>query len=213
LFVIRFLNSNIGGTATAIGDPPNILLVSDQRLQLHSGGSINFGQMTLHLFPCALLVGVAVFFLVRIMFVATVRRGGATQASIHELGIWRRTAARIAGSTPEERQVLVLENTILHLLFLMCLCCLLKVREELMRHIAALEKQMDEEAASATKGELKHIDISELEQKYVIRNWPLFINSSIILGCVVVLFFLHSFVVTCSLFVSFSHQKIKRTFI
>lgn len=53
--------------------------------------------------------------------------------------------------------------------------------------------------------------ISDLEEKYVIRDWPLFINSSIILGgvvseapsaavCVrltavqVVLFFLHSFV-------------------
>lgn len=130
-----------GGTATAIGDPPNILLVSDQRLQLHSGGAINFGQMTLHLLPGALLVGIAVFFVVRRMFVSGLgSSGGASQARLHELNIWRRAAARVVGSTPEERQV----------------------RDQLLRHVAELQKQADEQQAD---GGMRTIDLAELEQK------------------------------------------------
>ncbi len=161
--------SNIGGTATAIGDPPNILLVSDQRLQLHSGGSISFGVMTLHMFPAALLAGLACFLLVRFYFHARVDRT-PNQARAHELAIWKRTASRIVGTSPEDRQV----------------------KSELERHIATLQKQLDEEASQPTV--LKEVDVSELERKYVIRDWPLFVNSSLILGTVVVLFFLHSFV-------------------
>lgn len=38
------------------------------------------------------------------------------------------------------------------------------------------------------------MDVASLEAKYVIRDWPLFVNSSLVLGGVVLLFFLHSFV-------------------
>ena len=159
--------SNIGGTATAIGDPPNILLVSDQRLQLHSNGDISFGVMTLHLLPGALLAGAGAFVLVRLFFRARVDRAPEL-ARAHELAIWRRTAARLVGTSPEDE----------------------RVRAELLGHIARLEAQQAQQPAAP----LKDVDLGELERKYVIRNWPLFVNSAIILGSVIVLFFLHSFV-------------------
>ncbi len=119
------------------------MLVSDQRLQLHSGGSINFGQMTLHLLPGAVMVGIAVFFLVRFMFSKNTT-GSVTQARVHELGIWRRAAGRIAGSSPEE--------------------C--SVREQLLRHVQQLEQQLKEEASRPHV--LPDVDVAKLEEKVVV---------------------------------------------
>lgn len=161
------LFSNIGGTATAIGDPPNILLVSDSRINSHVSNAINFGTMTLHLFPGALLCVVATYFIVRLQFHARVDRN-PNQAREHELQIWKRTVARIAGSSTEE----------------------VEVRQQLMRHIATLEKAI-QEGYGDRSGE---VDLEELERKYVIRDVRLLVLSSIVLGCVIVLFFLHSFV-------------------
>ncbi len=56
IIVSLVLLSNVGGTATAIGDPPNILIVADGRIATHESGSITFGSMTVHLFPGLLLL-------------------------------------------------------------------------------------------------------------------------------------------------------------
>ena len=70
------------------------------------------GQMTVHLLPGAVMAGAAAFLLVRRWFRAAPDGGGAAAARQHELGIWRRTAARVVGASPEE----------------------LRVRQELVRH-------------------------------------------------------------------------------
>jgi Na+/H+ antiporter NhaD/arsenite permease-like protein len=58
-----------------------------------------------------------------------------------------------------------------------------KVKEQLQRYIDTLEHEM-------SSSKLKNI--SELEEKYRIKDFPLFVNSCLILGAVILLFFLHS---------------------
>jgi Na+/H+ antiporter NhaD/arsenite permease-like protein len=70
--------SNIGGAATAIGDPPNVLIASD--IGLIEGG-ITFVNFTLHMSCCVIIV--AIF-----------------------CGFYLRFALRkISDSSPEERQL------------------------------------------------------------------------------------------------------------
>ena len=160
--------SNVGGTATAIGDPPNIIIVSDSALQAAEPGAITFGTMTLHLMPGVVLCLVATWFIVRAYFHARVDRQ-PSQAIQNELLIWRRTVSRVGSGTPEEQ----------------------RVKDDLLRHIATLERAAEEELKMR---EVREVDIGELEARYRIKDWPLLINASLILGITVVLFFLHSFV-------------------
>ena len=50
VLIATVIYSNIGGAATAIGDPPNVLIASD--LDLISGG-ITFVNFSLHMRPVA----------------------------------------------------------------------------------------------------------------------------------------------------------------
>ena len=96
--------SNVGGTATAIGDPPNILISSNAALQDAFPGVVNFGSMTLHLAPGVIFCLGATWVIVRFYFHARIQRQ-PSQARMNELLIWRRTASRVGSGTPEEQQV------------------------------------------------------------------------------------------------------------
>lgn len=160
--------SNVGGTATAIGDPPNILLVSDASLRAHSPGLITFGTMTAHLAPAAVLCLIVTWGITSFYFHSRVDRQ-PSQGKMNEVLIWKRTASRVGAGTPEEMQV----------------------KRDLLRHIETLERAAHEEMKLQ---EVREVDVSELERRYPIRDWPLFINSAIVVGIVIILFFLHSFV-------------------
>lgn len=43
--------SNIGGTATAVGDPPNVIIVSSKWDEVKGEKDIEFTEFTSHLFP------------------------------------------------------------------------------------------------------------------------------------------------------------------
>ena len=78
VLIATVIFSNIGGAATAIGDPPNVLIASD--IGLIEGG-ITFVNFTLHMSCCVIIV--ALF-----------------------CGLYLRFALRkISDSSPEERQL------------------------------------------------------------------------------------------------------------
>ena len=62
------------------------------------------------------------------------------------------------------------------------------VYELLEKHIAVLRSQMTQDS----KDEVSPVDISDLEEKYQIRDIKLFVSSCLVLGTVIVFFFLHS---------------------
>ncbi|CAG0881441.1 unnamed protein product, partial [Cyprideis torosa] len=62
VLILTVLFSNIGGAATPIGDPPNVLIVSNQ--QIHQRG-INFGNFTVHMMIGAVIAFLTVYGVVR----------------------------------------------------------------------------------------------------------------------------------------------------
>eukprot|EP01002_Notosolenus_urceolatus_P002784 NODE_1731_length_1317_cov_9.432177_g1441_i0.p1 GENE.NODE_1731_length_1317_cov_9.432177_g1441_i0~~NODE_1731_length_1317_cov_9.432177_g1441_i0.p1 ORF type:complete len:428 (+),score=101.94 NODE_1731_length_1317_cov_9.432177_g1441_i0:3-1286(+) len=92
------LYSNIGGTATAIGDPPNIIIVS------YFKDTVNFGSFALHMVPGVLLTVGPVFFVINLL-----SRGCVTPQAdmnvVREIQIWKKTAHELDRNHVEECQV------------------------------------------------------------------------------------------------------------
>ena len=117
-----------------------------------------------HIAPGVILAIFASFFYMRYIF--RVKRE-PTQPLDREINIWKRTLNRLKRENEEEETV----------------------ARKLEVFIDTLEKTKTE-----APQELKEVDITELEKKYIIRDINLFIVCSIVICCVIVLFFLHSMV-------------------
>jgi len=154
--------SNLGGTGTPVGDPPNIIIVNDAKIA--ASGQVNFGNFTLHMFPGVLMASAAIYFLIKKLTLPSLRRQ-PNMNQRQELEIWKKTANKMRAETEEEEAV----------------------KKRLEEYISILEKQIREAPTIVAD-----IDISELEEKYKIHDFPLFINSCVILSVVIGLFFLHT---------------------
>jgi len=156
--------SNIGGTGTAIGDPPNIIIINDPAISAHE--DISFFSLSLHVGP-----GVVLAFIVVQIYIYFVNREKVKRnphlGRERELEIWRLTLRRIRGDDEDQRAV----------------------RDQLEAFVGRLEQEI-----SCQPSEEKVVDISELEEQYVIKDYPLFISSIIVLSCVIAMFFLHSWI-------------------
>ena len=155
------LFSNLGGTATAVGDPPNIMIISDPSIR--ESGQITFLGFALHCAPGVVMACVASWFVVRHYTKNSLQRKPSMQ-KIQEIQVWRNTAKKLSRNDPDERQV----------------------RQKLQSHIEQLENDLAQQKNRLTR----EVDITELEEKYVIHDMPLFINSSLILGLVICIFFM-----------------------
>jgi len=164
--------ANIGGTSTAIGDPPNVLIVNG----LSASGNVNFGSFAMHVAPGVLLVIPAVFVCIKYLNRYKLQRRPNTR-KLKEIAIWKLAADKIRPHQGEEEK---------------------QVWRKLEDHIKHLERAaFSEQPVIVNFGEApKTVDIKELEEKYTIRNRPLFYKCIFILGAVIVLFFLNSFVST-----------------
>eukprot|EP00117_Sycon_ciliatum_P019640 scpid40150/ scgid6202/ P protein; Melanocyte-specific transporter protein; Pink-eyed dilution protein homolog len=163
--------SNIGGTATAVGDPPNVIIVSNKAI-LEAG--ITFSTFTLHLFIGITFCMVGAYGLLRLMYrkldlanedppdIAELKR---------EVQVWRRTASRVPMVSAEQKAI----------------------RALLMQKMLETEQRLrDLRSSRAQSTERWKENLSELEQKYRITDFPLLVKSCIVLVVVVVFFFAHS---------------------
>jgi len=118
--------SNVGGAATAVGDPPNVLIASDPAMQK---AGVNFASFATHVGPCALIVALIALAQLRASFGSDLRDGSAPvgfccgrrrtdaekRAAVEgdtrmtalrqELQVWRRTAQTMVVVTREEALV------------------------------------------------------------------------------------------------------------
>ena len=91
--------------ATAIGDPPNILIVNTPSIK--ETGLVNFGNFAMHVAPGILMAAVAVFMLLKLLFKNSMRSMSDSTLE-REIEMWKRTAERIPfGGTEEESVVRV----------------------------------------------------------------------------------------------------------
>lgn len=168
IIIAEVLFANISGTSTAIGDPPNILIVNGFK---HTG-LINFGSFSAHVAPGVLLCIIGVFILLKRLYREQLKRQPVTR-KMREIAIWQMTVSKINAYDGEEAKI---------------------VRKKLEEHIKNL-KNVVREGKAVGKGNLAEAEyVAEIEGKYVITNKPLLIKSGIVLLIVVFVFFLEAFV-------------------
>jgi len=159
ILLAEVMFSNLGGTATIIGDPPNIIIANHPQIRSH----ISFFTFSLHMTPPVVLSCIAIFFYLKFMYGPKLKRDPNT-ALLHEISIWQTTLEKTQKDDEQNP-------------------ALLSYLEE---HIHKLEAELEKKSG--------FVPIDELEQKYKIKNMPLFINSCVVLLVVILLFFMHSFV-------------------
>lgn len=167
ILLAEVMLSNIGGTATPIGDPPNIIIVNNPDIQ--DSGEVDFFTFVLHMTPgvvCAAIVVFVMFYFLNKRKMKRVPHKG----KLKEIEIWKQTMASIEHWASEEDR---------------------RVSEQLKEYIKTLEA---EAAIMPDEDQVKDVDISELEKTYYIHNKTLFISSMSVLTCVIIMFFFHSFV-------------------
>ncbi|XP_068140236.1 P protein-like isoform X2 [Drosophila tropicalis] len=162
------LFSNLGGTLTPVGDPPNVIIATDPFVTKYG---INFIYFTVHMIPGVFISMVATFALLYFMLRHKVDSiaGEQTRRSIRTLNKER---AKLHAVTEIED----------------------KLREDISKRIEELEnEQRNKQDSGFLKPVPSYIDtLAELEVKHKIRNLPLLIKSCIAMGFVFVLFFFNS---------------------
>ncbi|CAG0896771.1 unnamed protein product [Darwinula stevensoni] len=170
VLILMVLFSNIGGSGTAIGDPPNVLIVSDSTVNKKG---IDFANFTLHMSLGIVIVFVVVYLFIRIRFrsISSLTHSESPHVADlrGEIAVWEKAAR---GFSTLSRQELV-------------------VRRMLMRKVQHLRKQLDERIATNNRDTLDdrfRETLEELKTKYVIRDKVLLIKSMVVLVIVLILF-------------------------
>ncbi|XP_076467819.1 P protein-like [Babylonia areolata] len=173
ILIAEVLFSNIGGTATAIGDPPNVIIVGALEQQ-----GITFGVFTLHMAVGVLFIAVAAYGFLRLYYrniTALENPVHPDEAElIHEIDIWRRAASRMVVMTREE--------SLMRALFLQTAAeketILTRIRHKLRR--AEIRDQNEQ--------------FRQLERDCQIRDKVLLLKCGCVLFVVLLFFFMYSFV-------------------
>lgn len=163
--------SNIGGTATAVGDPPNVIIVSSKWNEVAGEDDIDFTEFTLHLFPGIVIVSVVCYALLRFLYRNTALQNEDSPAVAElkrEIRIWSRTLKNQPTGSKEER----------------------KFCAKLERKIDELQLQIEDTQANDTLD--WNATVKEMEHDAQIKDMDLLINAAVVLVAVILMFFLHS---------------------
>ncbi|CAH2056107.1 unnamed protein product, partial [Iphiclides podalirius] len=169
------LFSNIGGTATPVGDPPNVIIASNKAV---TQSGINFTNFTVHMTLGILLVCVQTYFQLRFIYRDTRKLRLNVPRDIqelrHQISIWRRAIESLPHLSKDEHVV----------------------RERLERKLAKLTLKLAALEKESTKRvfpkETFHSTLIDLKEKYKIRDKALLVKASVAISFVVLVFFLHS---------------------
>ncbi|XP_069492703.1 P protein isoform X2 [Ambystoma mexicanum] len=177
VLIAEVIFTNIGGAATAVGDPPNVIIVSNQELRKTG---LDFAEFTGHMF-----IGICLVLLVSIPFLRLLywnkKLYNKEPIEIvelkHEIHVWRLTAQRINPASREETAVkcLLMQKVL-------ALECLLR------KNLRTFHRQISQEDKNW------ETNIQELQKKHRITDKILLIKCLTILGFVILMFFLNSFV-------------------
>ena len=168
ILLAEVMFSNIGGTATAIGDPPNVIIVSNKAIKRQGIDFVNFTvHMAIGIFFCM----TGAFFFLRLLYCRKVFRN-TDSPHVAELkrerDIWLRQAKRIGDITLEEKQV----------------------KEALLAKAKEVQSRIKEEAFGTSTADKWKDNLKQLEDKYRITNKCLLFKCSVVLCIVLSLFFL-----------------------
>ncbi|XP_072948684.1 P protein-like [Epargyreus clarus] len=175
ILMFMAIYSNIGGTATPVGDPPNVIVASNKAV-IQAG--INFTNFTAHMALGILLVCIQTSIQIKYMFrdpnMLRLKIPREIQDLRQQISIWRRAADSLPHLSKDVQVV----------------------RERLERKIkklnVQLEKSIKEAGKRACPKETFQVTLEELKGKYKIRDKNLLIKSTVAIVFVVTVFFMHS---------------------
>ncbi|XP_016322576.1 P protein [Sinocyclocheilus anshuiensis] len=177
VLIAEVIFTNIGGAATAVGDPPNVIIVSNQDLRKKG---IDFAAFTGYMFLGICLVLLTSFPCLRMLYWNKKLYNKESSEIVelkHEILVWRQTAHRINPASREETAVkCLLMQKVLNL-------------ESLLRKkLKTFQRQISQEDKN-----WEH-NIQELQKKHRITDKILLVKCLTVLGVVIFMFFLNSFV-------------------
>ncbi|EDL86453.1 rCG45104 [Rattus norvegicus] len=177
VLIAEVIFTNIGGAATAIGDPPNVIIVSNQELRKMG---LDFAGFTAHMFLGICLVLLVSFPLLRLLYWNKKLYNKEPSEIVelkHEIHVWRLTAQRISPASREETAVrgLLLEKV-------------LALEHLLAQRLHTFHRQISQEDKNW------ETNIQELQRKHRISDRSLLVKCLTVLGFVISMFFLNSFV-------------------
>ncbi|KAK0181182.1 hypothetical protein PV327_003487 [Microctonus hyperodae] len=172
ILTAMLIYSNIGGALTPVGDPPNVIITTNQDV-INAG--ITFGSFILHTSVGVILAFFIAYVHLRFIFRDTAILGFDEPQDIqdlrHEIVIWQRAANSLSTYSKDENVV----------------------RETLMKKVHKLEKSLKKilEEGNIQFEKYKNT-LEELQEKYPIRDKSLLIKCSIALIFIITLFFIHN---------------------
>ncbi|KAG0432064.1 hypothetical protein HPB47_021204 [Ixodes persulcatus] len=169
VLIILVLYSNIGGAATPVGDPPNVIIISNHMVKALG---INFTSFTLHMLPGIILCAMGAFAFLRFYFrnPSTLRLNTTEAVEIeHEIDVWRKAVHSLAEYSRDESHV----------------------RDILSKKVRKLVRQQSKKSHYVRSMDFRE-NLRTLSDKYKIRKWSLLIKSGLVLLVVIVLFFMQS---------------------
>lgn len=177
VLIAEVIFTNIGGAATAVGDPPNVIIVSNQDLRRQG---IDFASFTGYMFLGICLVLLTSFPFLRMLYWNKKLYNKESIEIVelkHEILVWRQTAQRINPASREETAVkCLLMQKVLNL-------------ESLLRKMMkTFQRQISQEDKNWVQ------NIQELQKKHKITDKVLLVKCISVLGVVIFMFFLNSFV-------------------
>ncbi|XP_071779577.1 P protein [Centroberyx gerrardi] len=177
VLIAEVIFTNIGGAATAVGDPPNVIIVSNQDLRKEG---IDFAGFTGYMFLGICLVLLTSFPFLRMLYWNKKLYNKESIEIVelkHEILVWRQTAQRINPASREETAVkCLLMQKVLNLESL-----LRKMMKTFQRQISQEDKNWEQ-------------NIQELQKKHRITDKVLLVKCVSVLSVVIFMFFLNSFV-------------------
>ncbi|KAM9797390.1 P protein isoform X1 [Syngnathus typhle] len=177
VLIAEVIFTNIGGAATAVGDPPNVIIVSNQDLRRQG---IDFANFTGYMFLGICLVLLTSFPFLRMLYWNKKLYNKESIEIVelkHEILVWRQTAQRINPASREETAVkCLLMQKVLNLESL-----LRKMMKTFQREISQEDKNWEQ-------------NIQELQKKHRITDKVLLVKCVSVLAVVILMFFVNSFV-------------------
>lgn len=174
LLIGEVIFSNIGGTSTAIGDPPNVILTANNYL---STNGIDFTSFTVFMLVGSIFVYIVAFIHFRLIHYGSSNFNKISDELAElkkEIKIWKRTYNGILPLSKEERIVKTL----------------LKEKVSQLQNIMQNEEFKNE----SNQHESFLAKSANLIQTYRVNNYTLLIKSSILFIATLLLFFLNPFI-------------------
>ncbi|PRD32882.1 UNVERIFIED_CONTAM: Oca2 [Trichonephila clavipes] len=106
MLIAMVIFSNIGGAMTPIGDPPNIIIISNKKIQT---AGIGFGDFTLHMLPAVVLCLAGAYAFLRLIYkdMSTLRFTDPPEVVEvkHEIEVWKKAFNSLSGYSRDEDTV------------------------------------------------------------------------------------------------------------